>query len=49
LQEALSQRASCRTEEEMTSQQKVEEEVFKQIFIPRQLDEVKKLIIKYEL
>ncbi len=39
-QEALSDRASIKTEDEFTVQQKIEEEVFKQIFIPRQLDQV---------
>jgi hypothetical protein len=40
-QEILSCRAADRTEDEMTAQQKIEEEVFKQIFIPRQLDQVR--------
>merc|ERR1712226_739337 len=36
----LSERAASRTNEEMTAKEKVEEEVFKQIFIPRTLIEV---------
>ena len=36
----MSERASVKTDEELTVQQKIEEEVFKQIFIPRQLDQV---------
>merc|ERR1711974_161668 len=35
-----SERAASRTNEEMTAKEKVEEEVFKQIFIPRTLIEV---------
>ena len=38
--EKLSETASNRTEDERTAQQKVEEAVFKQIFIPRKLIEV---------
>ena len=38
--ERLSETAAARTHEEMTAQEKVEEEVFKQIFIPRTLIEV---------
>ena len=38
--ERLSETAAGRTNEEMTAQEKVEEEVFKQIFIPRTLIEV---------
>merc|ERR1712029_505394 len=38
--ERLSEKAAGRTTEEMTAQEKVEEEVFKQIFIPRSLIEV---------
>ena len=44
-QERLSERAADRTEAEMTAQQKIEEEVFKQIFIPRQLDQVRQVAI----
>ena len=38
--ERLSDTAAARTNEEMTAQERVEEEVFKQIFIPRTLIEV---------
>jgi hypothetical protein len=38
----LAEAAALRTEEDRSSQDQVDEEVFKQVFIPRRLNEVDK-------
>jgi len=44
----MSERAAARTLEEVTAQEQIDEEVFKNAFIPKRLTEVCKIVYEYK-
>ena len=44
----MSERTAARTLEEVTAQEQIDEEVFKNAFIPKRLTEVRKIVYEYK-